>query len=191
MIRAIRHNDLNLVKQLYSPQLCAQWKHDSSLTLLSVACKSGNALIVAWLVETAKLDVDERNKSGNPALFCCANADVMQVLLRNGANVHACTQRGLNALTWTGCYDDDQVCAKLLFDAGLELQDGHPTPPWLHDMNVQVQTMRCCKRAVLFVLVAKRTGNFPRVPYDVMKLIARHVWDSRTDVELWERARVV
>ncbi|MCF4007547.1 ankyrin repeat domain-containing protein [Corynebacterium uropygiale] len=100
-------------------------------TQLFDLCRQGGPDAVRTMDECLAegLPPDLANQDGNTFLMLAAyngNADVLEVLIRHGADVNALNDRGQSPLAGAIFKKEDAVI-DLLLDAGADPQAGHPT----------------------------------------------------------------
>lgn len=100
-------------------------------TQLFDLCRQGGAQAVSTMDECLAegLPPDLANQDGNTFLMLAAyngNADVLEVLIRHGADVNALNDRGQSPLAGAIFKKEDQVI-DLLLNAGADPHAGHPT----------------------------------------------------------------
>lgn len=110
----IRFVDIGCVNELPTP-------------LLHIAARAGHILMVKFLLDQPKTEVDKKCALGYVPLHHAArygNVEVAQVLLSSGANVNLKRgERGYSALHYAARYGQEQVVALLLSNVHLSLDD--------------------------------------------------------------------
>ncbi len=107
----------------------AKAKNDYGVTVLSVACRNGNANLVRALLE-AGADVEEPLSGGETPLMTASrtgDVETVRVLLKKGAQVDKTTRKGQDALVWAVAEGHADVTRLLLesgADSGMALPSG-------------------------------------------------------------------
>lgn len=101
LMEAVMYQDVEEVKKLVQNGVDIDYQDDANqTTALMLACNYGLVEIAAYLVEQGA-DLNLQNKQGHTALIAAAgrSRELVEMLLRSGADVHAKAADGTTALT--------------------------------------------------------------------------------------------
>lgn len=174
--------------------------HLVDVSQLHRAVGHGHFHLIKWLIEVAGVDVNNTDISNceTPLHFIDDTPDekvkeIVTYMLGKGANHTAINDENMTPLDLFMkkrgvdlCVRQDVVAAFINAGADVTRYD----TPWLRKLTREVRRARStCARTTITVLCGRKfraSLQLMPLPYDVVKLIAKHVYESIGNFEVWK-----
>ena len=206
---ACSKGDLNRLKELMKKGGSLDVVDNSELSCLHHACRGHNVDVTQYLLEEGMdVDVNERSNIGYSCLhYACfrpiVSLDILEMLLNAGADVNAQNNSGTTPFMLICMYGGSEAI-KMILDGGADWRMKNKggengldfarsynkkEVKWLEEyINKLEKSEENCKTATITVLcVGKRKEEMKtlKLNKDVISIIAKMLWETRREVEVW------
>ena len=208
LMLACANGDLERVKYLMSKGGSLDVFDNYGSSCLHLTCFGHHVDVVKYLLNEG-MDINQKNKYGSTCFhFTCfgrVTMEVLEMLLNAGSNPNEQDMDGNTAFMYV-CWHSDVQAIERMLDAGADWRmknKGGRTGldharrfnkevvVWLEEYIEKLEiSIERCKRATINVLCVgtrKEEMKTLNLNKDVIKIIAKMLWKTRRDVEVWEK----